>query len=114
MPRALGRYGVLTIDQARDKARKWLEWMSQGIDSAAHRETEDRTAEVQKAEQTFGKVFDLFIKQHLSKLRTGAYVEMTMRRVFAKWWDRPLSSISHKDVIAIIYENARPRHPNRG
>src|SRR5260370_41600077 len=66
VPRALGRYGELTIDQAREKARKWLELISQGIDPA-HREAEARAVEIQKGEQTVGKVVELFAVQHLSK-----------------------------------------------
>jgi integrase len=102
VPRALGRYGELTIDQARDKARKWLELISQGIDPA-HREAESRATEIAKAEETVGKTFELFTAQHLSKLKTAAHVDQILRRITRPWWDRPLSSITRKDVIALIY-----------
>jgi integrase len=102
VPRALGRYGELTIDAAREKARKWLELISQGIDPA-HHEAQERAAEIQKGAETVGKVFELFSRQHLSKLRTGAYVNQTMRRIMKPWWDRPLSSIAKKDVSTLIH-----------
>lgn len=40
---------------------------------------------MQKAEETVGKVFEVFVKQHFAKLRTGGYVEQTMRRVLTAW-----------------------------
>jgi integrase len=103
-PRALGEYGALTLEGARAKARAWLELLQQGIDPAT-KEDEDRTAELHRRADTFAAAFELFVKHHLSTLRTGRDVEIIMRRVLLpKWGERPLSSITRKDVIAIVYE----------
>jgi integrase len=103
-PRALGEYGALTLEQARSKARLWLDLVQKGIDPRT-REDEERGAEQQKQTNTFAAAFELFVKQHLSTLRTGRDVEIIMRRVLLpKWGKRPLADVTRKDVIAVVYE----------
>lgn len=100
--RALGRYGELTIDSAREKARRWLEWIHRGIDPA-QREAEERAGELKRGAETFGKTFEAYVEKHLAKLRTGRDVEVIMRRTLAGWMPRPLAGITRKDVIEVVY-----------
>src|SRR5215472_10805674 len=66
--RSLGRYGALTLQDARIKARRWLEMIEHGKDPAIELERE-RLAEARKRADTFSAVARAFIEQKLSKER---------------------------------------------
>jgi integrase len=103
-PRTLGEYGAMTLNQARVKARQWLDMLARGFDPAIQEE-QSRSAELTRQVDTFAAVFEDFVKRHLSTLRTGWDVEVAMRRVLLpKWGKRPISTINRKDVIAAVYE----------
>jgi integrase len=103
VPRALGEYGALTLEQARTKARSWLELLTRGIDPAV-REEQERAAEQQRQADTFGAAFEHFAEKHLRTLRTGRDVEIIMRRTLLPAWGAlPLASITRKHVIAVVY-----------
>src|SRR5262245_66465575 len=59
--RALGQYGELTLEAARNKARKWLELIARGIDPAQEVERERRERERKRA-ATFGAVVEDYIR----------------------------------------------------
>ena len=73
--RAIGEYGKLSLEQARDKAREWHELIRKGIDPK-HKEAKERDLEQERRDNTFGFVAEEFIKRHLkgqrraSRLRT--------------------------------------------
>src|SRR5262249_15396078 len=68
--RALGAYGEITLEQARNKARSWLELVSRGVDP--HIEVErQRLAEQRKQAGTFANLAEAFIRQKLSTERRG-------------------------------------------
>ncbi len=116
VPRALGEYGAISLEQARTKAREWLELIRKGIDPQTHEEELRRKEEHWRAD-TFAAAFEEFVSRHLSRLRTGRDVEREMRRLLlAKWGSRPLTSISRKDVIAAVYrlhDDGKPVMANR-
>jgi hypothetical protein len=62
MRRSLGREGVLTVQQARDKAKAWLDLISKGVDPK-DRERQRRVEEQHKRENTFAAVGVDFIKE---------------------------------------------------
>src|SRR5215831_19847615 len=53
--RTLGGYGELTLEQARNKARSWLELLGRGIDPREEIERQ-RAAELRKQADTFASV----------------------------------------------------------
>jgi integrase len=104
--RALGEYGRLSLEQARDKARAWHALIGKGIDPA---EQEKRTAEArrQAAEgaqaNSFGVVTEDYLKRHVSKQRRAADVERIFRNeLLPIWADKPLSEISRRDVVTLV------------
>jgi integrase len=100
--RALGDYGELTLDQARDKARKWLAMVKNGKDPAVEAARE-RAEEARKRVNTFGAVADAFLTRHASKLRTEAGVRRLVSEEFIKRWrDRPVDDIQPDEVAAVI------------
>jgi integrase len=108
--RAIGEYGAITLETARDKARGWIDLIGKGIDPAvAEAEERQRRADADEAARraqsdTFAAALNLFVDTHLVKLRIGRDVERDMRRLLLPpWGSRPLASITRRDVIAVVY-----------
>src|SRR5215510_4765310 len=100
--RALGRYGELTLEQARDKAAQWRTLISRGIDPAVEEER-TRLAEQRKRANTFSAVVEDFIRDKVSTERAGRAVEGDLRREFISvWGNRPIAEIAPYDVRAVI------------
>src|SRR5262245_28914955 len=59
--RALGTYGELTLEQAREKARSWLELIRKGKDPAIA-EVEARQAELRLRANTFASVAEDYLR----------------------------------------------------
>jgi integrase len=102
--RALGGYGELTLEQARDKARSWLELLGRGIDPRDDIE-ERKRAEQRKRAGTFTSVAEDFIAQKLPGERRGRDAELHLRRIFIpRWGNRPITEITRSDVKAVLME----------
>jgi hypothetical protein len=100
--RALGRYGKLTLEQARDKAAQWRTLISRGIDPAVEEERA-RLAEQRKRANTFAAVAEDFIRDKVSTERAGRAVEGDIRREFIPIWGKcPIAEITPHDVRAVI------------
>jgi Arm DNA-binding domain len=72
--RTLGSYGELRLEQARTKARHWLELVHRGIDPQVEVERQ-RLAEQRKRAGTFAAVAEDFIREKLSTERKDREVE---------------------------------------
>jgi integrase len=100
--RALGSYGELTLEQAREKARGWLALIKRGIDPADD-EDRQRAAEQQRQANSFAAVCEDYFRLALPKQRKGAEVEQDMRREFiSRWGKRPITDITARDVVAVL------------
>jgi hypothetical protein len=100
--RALGEYGALTLEKARDKGRDWLALIRQGKDPKDE-EARQRLAEQRQRANTFATVAEDFISEKLSTERKGAEVERDIRRVFMPaWGKRPITEISADDVRELV------------
>lgn len=90
----IGRYGELTVEQARREAQKLLGQIATGIDPRA----EQKTAELQSL--TLNDAFQDYLKARKElKPRTLYDYKNVVNRAFADWKDKPLLSIT-KDKIA--------------
>jgi integrase len=103
--RALGGYGELTLEQARNKARKWLGLIRQGIDPATEEEHQ-RQAELRKHKNTFEAVAEEYLRRAvIGKQRKGDTVARELRNEFiSRWGSRPITAISRQDVLTVIDE----------
>jgi integrase len=112
--RVLGEHGVMGLDEARQKARDWIQILKTGKDPAAieryerqfaaEMQREAEAARIRDDASTFASAFELFAKTHLTTLRSGKKVDQTMRRVLLPVWGaRQLASLTRKDVSAVIY-----------
>jgi integrase len=100
--RALGRYPVLSLEQARAKAAQWRELIAKGIDPAIEEERA-RLAEQRKRANTFDAVAEDFIREKVSTERAGRDVEGDLRREFIPvWGNRSIAEITPHDVRAVI------------
>ena len=109
--RALGEVGVLTLEEAREKARQWVKLIKQGIDPSEV-ERLAREAEAQKRKNTFAAAVEDFIADKVSKERRGRVVEQEIRREFLPaWGDRPIYEITPKEIAALIRTKARHAPP---
>jgi integrase len=101
--RALGEYGELTLEKAREKARSWRELLLKGIDPKDHEERL-RQEERRKRENLFAAVAEQYIAYaHRQKLRTAAVIEHNLRQKFVEAWaTRSITEIGSEDVKRII------------
>ena len=107
--RRLGTYGALTLEKARDKARRWSELIASGIDPASEEERQ-KLQELRRRANTFAAVGEDYIRLVVigpdpdnPRQRRGRQVERDIRRVFIPLWGgRPITEITRHDVLAVI------------
>jgi hypothetical protein len=107
--RALGEYGALTLEQARTKARHWLELLRRGVDP---REDEDRKRIEQQRRRanSFRVVCEEYIRLAVigpnpdkPKQRKGMETKRDLEKEFiARWGSRSITDIVAHDVIAVL------------
>jgi integrase len=98
----LGTVDALDVATARDKARELLQKVARGIDPAAETEAQ-RVAAATAAANTFGVVASQFIELWAKpRQRTWAETERILRSNCAPWLDRPMASITKRDVHALL------------
>ena len=100
---------ALSLAEAREKARRWLDLIARRIDPAAQKKAQAIAAEEQaKAAElatrsTFGAVAEEWFRRKASELKKGLEAERLVRREFiSRWQDRPLAAITPKDVSSAI------------
>jgi integrase len=113
--RAIGEYGVISLEEARDTVREWAKLIKLGKDPREEerakreaKEQEKRDAEEAKARadaNTFAVAFELFATTHLATLRTGRDVEQIMRRVLLPAWG--------SKAIYAVHDGGSPIAANR-
>jgi hypothetical protein len=104
--RELGRVGVMTLVDAREKAGKWRTLVDKGIDPARQEEAE-RAERLRKQKITFRAVVEDFIREKLPSERKGKDVEREIRRDLMPVWEaKAITDITDLDVIAVISAKA--------
>jgi integrase len=100
--RAIGDYGEVTLDQAREKARGWAALIRKGVDPKVD-EARQRAAELRQQTNTFAAVAAEFIERHASKLAKAADARHTIEAEFVKRWGaRPITDILPEECAAAI------------
>ena len=98
-------YPALSLADARKRAGDALTLLSKGADPAADK-VATKAAAARKPD-TIGNIVEEFIKRHLEgKRRAPRYIEETRRNfdlhVLPRWKDRPIGSITRRDVIELL------------
>ncbi len=104
----LGKFPLLSLADARDRARGALAAVSQGVDPGAQ--------EQRQADTVAALVAD-FIARHVSKTKSAAEtVRIFEREVLPVWGDRKAAEITRRDVIDLcdsIADRGTPYMANR-
>jgi integrase len=101
--RALGEYGRLTLEGAREEARRWHELLQRGIDPRIEIERQ-RLSEARRQENSFVSVAEAYFA-HVKRQghRRAAETEREIRREFVeRWGTRPITDITRHDLLEII------------
>jgi integrase len=87
----LGRVGVLSLAEARTKARQWLITLANGEDPRA------------KRGDTFASAMERYLADHVRGQRKAKDVEYELRKdCLPRWGTKPLAAIRRADIIAMI------------
>src|SRR3954469_15783243 len=100
--RALGDYGALSLDDTRQKARRWPELIGKGIDPKI--EEARQKAEAQRRQvTTFAAAAADYVERHEAKLARSQEIERILNSEFVKRWGaRPATEIMPEEVAAAI------------
>jgi integrase len=95
----IGDAAVLTLAQAREKAKRKLALIASGEDPRAAKQEAIRTAS-----ETVEAVARRFIERHVKpNLRRSYEVERQIEReIVPRWGKRPITSIVKRDVVALL------------
>jgi integrase len=100
--RRLGVYPVMTLEQARARAREWLEQINKGIDPKIEAERQRAAAQRMQA-NTFAAVAEDFLDRHAVKLVKRAEAERIIRGEFVRRWrERPITDIARIEVANAV------------
>jgi integrase len=100
--RALGDVGAITLEQARQKARGWLELIRRGIDPKIE-EARERADAQRRQSNSFAAVADEFLERHASGLKKSAEAKRIIETEFVKrWGPRPITDIMPEEVATAI------------
>jgi hypothetical protein len=106
--RALGEYPMMELAEARKKARRWCQLISEGRDpKPVERESaeQQRREELRKRKDTFEAVAEDYIQRRLKNQRQAKDAERTIRReLITRWGHRPIGDIGMEDVIEVVEE----------
>jgi len=100
----IGRYGVLTVDQARKRAQEILVEVSRGNDPVAERKAQDTT---------FADLATLYLENH-AKVHNKSWKEDQRRlqtRILPAFGQRPVTSITRAEVIRFHQKMGTERGP---
>ena len=99
-----GSYPLVTLAEARERARAILRDLHDGIDPR-QREADRQEAEAAELRNTYRAVAEDFITRHVGRKRTARAIELRIRReLIRRWGERPIVDIGRADVIAMLDE----------
>jgi integrase len=100
--RAIGTYPAISPEKARDTARDWIALIQRGIDPAVQVAIEREANRIRQS-NTFGAVAESFLEKHAASRRTaGAIGRLVRGKLISRWRDRPIDTISKRDVIEMV------------
>jgi integrase len=100
--RALGDFGEITLDKAREQARDWLALIKKGVDPRID-ESRKKAAALRQQTNTFAAVATEFLDRHATGLAKEAEARRIIDREFVKrWGTRPITDILPEEAAAAI------------
>lgn len=97
--RSLGKIGMISLQDAREKARQWHELLQRGIDPAAELERERQEAD-RKRNDTIGALAETYLaRQVIGKARQEAHVLHNFRKILIPMFGhRPIADLTSREV----------------
>ena len=101
--RALGVYDDMSLEEAREEARRWKKLIKNGKDPAAIKERE-RVERERQQKNTFRAVLAAYNKDKLEDLRRGREVNRDLEKLAEDtgWGGRPITEITALEVRDVI------------
>ncbi len=100
--RSLGKYGELTLDAAREKAREWLSQIRKGVDPRIEEERQRAAARVEQA-NTFEVVANAFLDRYASRLaKSGEARAIFAKEFIPRWPNRLANEITPKEAAEAV------------
>ncbi|MFW6052971.1 MAG: tyrosine-type recombinase/integrase [Desulfosalsimonas sp.] len=100
----IGRHGVFTVQQARERARDLLRGMAQGVDPSAEKKRQEAFS------VTLEAVKDSYIKDRALKKRTEDDITRHVNGSFAEWKDKPVAEITRQKCLSKFREISKRSH----
>jgi Arm DNA-binding domain len=88
----IGRYPVMSVEEAREKAREFLSLMANGVDPTLQRRT-DRVASI-----TLKEVMEIYLARKEPKATTVDVYRRQCHHAFKEWMDKPVTFIT-RDMV---------------
>ena len=116
--KALGAYPTLSLGEARERARNWLQLIAKGIDPEVEAERA-RQEELRKQNHTFASVAEQYLKEVVigpkphdplqrQARQTAQYIRSAL---VTRWGERPIADIDDVEVTAFLRERrGTPAH----
>jgi len=105
----IGPYGRVTLHQARTAALKIFAARTEGRDPAAEKQQARRRLVVDRVED----LVELFITEHVSKIRSAREISRLLRReVIPSWGARSVHDVGKRQVIELVTEVAARGTPS--
>jgi integrase len=101
--RVLGVYDEMSLEEARDEARKWKKLIKKGIDPSTVKE-QARVEKEREQKNTFRAVLAAYNKDKLEGLRRGREVNRDLEKLAddTGWGGRPITEITALEVRDVI------------
>lgn len=110
--REIGSVGVLTLEEAREKARGWHKLIKQGIDPAVI-EQRQREQAVKTTANTVAAAFEDYNTRKLSTLKAGADIERRFRNhILPLFGETPLAELSDLAVLSKLVHPKMTKAPS--
>ncbi len=107
----LGRYGHLTVEQARTEAMKVAGQLARGEDPLTAKQQRIQAYKDQQAEPTFGELADRYLTDYAGRKRSRHNDVSALANHLHEWRSRKLNSIVRSDVARLHATVGRAGHP---
>lgn len=102
----IGRYPVLTVEQARTKAKEQLQIIHEGKNPIKERQVA-LTLEAEKESHTLGGILRQYLERGQLKDSTLRTYRNISKQVFSDWFDLPISDITRSMVESRFHQHTK-------
>ncbi len=101
---SLGKHGIITVEEARKRAKEELSLMSKGVDPSAEKARQEALA------VTLAEVTEAYIKDRDLKPTSVADITRHLRITFTEWSGKPVATIT-RSMVRELYKQRAENSP---